>query len=135
MALTPPAEMFEENSGKQPMEDQGGLGVNDHGERICKGLDWWRERHRDGIGSRSAATHQKLVGTSSGWSLPWFLLHPFSIIFQSHLDVIYTSRDLAGVWCLFEFLLSCRENLELVFTTAVGVVGDDAGSHDAYHCS
>ena len=32
----------------------------------------------------------------------------------------------SGVWCLFEFLLSSREQLELVFTTNVGVVGDDA---------
>ena len=32
----------------------------------------------------------------------------------------------SGVWCLFEFLLSSREQLELVFTTDLGVVGDDA---------
>ena len=31
---------------------------------------------------------------------------------------------LPGVWCLFEFLLSSQLNLELVFTTDVGVIGD-----------
>ena len=31
-----------------------------------------------------------------------------------------------GVWCLFEFFLSTRERLELVFVTNAGVVGDDA---------
>ncbi|CAK9017602.1 unnamed protein product [Durusdinium trenchii] len=34
-------------------------------------------------------------------------------------------QPLTRVWCLFEFLLSSREQLELVFTTNVGVVGDD----------
>ncbi|CAK9110650.1 Probable outer membrane protein PmpB (Polymorphic membrane protein B) [Durusdinium trenchii] len=34
-------------------------------------------------------------------------------------------QPLTRVWCLFEFLLSSREQLELVFTTDVGVVGDD----------
>ncbi|CAK9029176.1 unnamed protein product [Durusdinium trenchii] len=33
-------------------------------------------------------------------------------------------QPLTRVWCLFEFLLSSRENLELVFSTDVGVVGD-----------
>ena len=32
----------------------------------------------------------------------------------------------SGVWCLFEFLLSSRENLELVFVTNAGVIGDAA---------
>lgn len=31
-----------------------------------------------------------------------------------------------GVWCLFEFFLSNRERLDLVFVTNAGVVGDDA---------
>ena len=31
-----------------------------------------------------------------------------------------------GVWCLFEFLLSSRQHLELVFVTNAGVVGDAA---------
>ena len=31
-----------------------------------------------------------------------------------------------GVWCLFEFFLSSREHLELVFVTYAGVVGDAA---------
>ena len=30
-----------------------------------------------------------------------------------------------GVWCLFEFLLSKQLELELVFATDVGVIGDD----------
>ncbi|CAK9008684.1 Putative outer membrane protein PmpB [Durusdinium trenchii] len=34
-------------------------------------------------------------------------------------------RPLTRVWCLFEFLLSSREQLELVFTTDVGVLGND----------
>ena len=29
-----------------------------------------------------------------------------------------------GVWCLFEFLLSSRQHLELVFVTNAGVIGD-----------
>ncbi|CAK8992179.1 unnamed protein product [Durusdinium trenchii] len=33
-------------------------------------------------------------------------------------------QPLTRVWCLFEFLLSSRENLEPVFSTDVGVVGD-----------
>lgn len=40
--------------------------------------------------------------------------------------VPFLSPNSQGVWCLFEFLLSSREQLELVFTTDVGVVGDDA---------
>ena len=31
-----------------------------------------------------------------------------------------------GVWCLFEFFLSSRQHLDLVFVTNVGVVGDAA---------
>ncbi|CAE7498251.1 unnamed protein product [Symbiodinium sp. CCMP2456] len=32
---------------------------------------------------------------------------------------------ISGVWCLFEFLLSKQLELELVFATDVGVIGDD----------
>ncbi|CAL1173608.1 unnamed protein product [Cladocopium goreaui] len=35
-------------------------------------------------------------------------------------------QPLTRVWCLFEFLLSSREHLELVFVTNVGVIGDAA---------
>lgn len=31
-----------------------------------------------------------------------------------------------GVWCLFEFLLAGRHNLDIDFATDVGVLGDDA---------
>ncbi|CAK9032317.1 Putative outer membrane protein PmpB, partial [Durusdinium trenchii] len=34
-------------------------------------------------------------------------------------------QPLTRVWCLFEFFLSSRENLELVFGTDAGVIGDD----------
>eukprot|EP00434_Breviolum_minutum_P000023 symbB.v1.2.000020.t1/scaffold5.1/size591573/20 len=34
-------------------------------------------------------------------------------------------QPLTRVWCLFEFLLSSREHLELVFGTDLGVIGDD----------
>ncbi|CAL1148547.1 unnamed protein product, partial [Cladocopium goreaui] len=37
-------------------------------------------------------------------------------------------QPLTRVWCLFEFLLSSREHLELVFVTNVGVIGDDGCS-------
>ncbi|CAL1156681.1 unnamed protein product [Cladocopium goreaui] len=37
-------------------------------------------------------------------------------------------QPLTRVWCLFEFFLSSREHLELVFVTNAGVVGDDGCS-------
>ncbi|CAL1141136.1 unnamed protein product [Cladocopium goreaui] len=37
-------------------------------------------------------------------------------------------QPLTRVWCLFEFLLSSREHLELVFVTNAGVIGDDGCS-------
>eukprot|EP00435_Cladocopium_sp_Y103_P044157 s1036_g12.t1 len=37
-------------------------------------------------------------------------------------------QPLTRVWCLFEFLLSSRQHLELVFVTNAGVIGDDGCS-------
>ena len=45
------------------------------------------------------------------------------------------ANDNSGVWCLFEFLLSSRQQLELVFTTDVGVVGDDSWPTKNANCA
>ncbi|CAL1161594.1 unnamed protein product [Cladocopium goreaui] len=37
-------------------------------------------------------------------------------------------QPLTRVWCLFEYFLSSREHLELVFVTNAGVIGDDGCS-------
>eukprot|EP00438_Fugacium_kawagutii_P033639 Skav229862 [mRNA] locus=scaffold148:197532:201966:- [translate_table: standard] len=34
-------------------------------------------------------------------------------------------QPLTRVWCLFEFLLASREQVDLVFVTDAGVIGDD----------
>ena len=51
----------------------------------------------------------------------------YNIIQQASLAI-----NSSGVWCLFEFLLSSRQQLELVFTTDVGVVGDDAWQRKSF---
>jgi len=45
---------------------------------------------------------------------------------SSHFPLKKKRLPCSGVWCLFEFLLSSREHLELVFVTNVGVIGDAA---------
>ena len=59
------------------------------------------------------------------------LKHPPSCL-PAPLCEIFLSvlRALPGVWCLFEFLLSSQLNLDLVFGTDLGVLGEQGTSPD-----
>ena len=62
---------------------------------------------------------------SAGIQLQCYLLS--TIYFLALSATLYPkNRDFLcwGVWCLFEFLLSSRQHLELVFVTNAGVIGD-----------
>ena len=62
-------------------------------------------------------------------ALSWYL-RSLCIAVDFHFCVNALSKNgdfpCRGVWCLFEFFLSSRQHLDLVFVTNAGVVGDAA---------
>eukprot|EP00913_Durusdinium_trenchii_P027160 g25483.t1 len=54
-----------------------------------------------------------------GRQVDYFVSHSWGTSFSHFV------RSIRRVWCLFEFFLSSRENLELDFGTDAGVIGDD----------